>query len=55
MQVWTESGYPQFDDIGWEIHSDIPIGQGLKSSAAVACAALRALDNASWTGLEISR
>tara|TARA_B100000029_G_scaffold502645_1_gene578248 strand:- start:3060 stop:3920 length:861 start_codon:yes stop_codon:yes gene_type:complete len=51
MQVWTESGYPQFDDIGWEIHSDIPIGQGLKSSAAVACAALRALDNASWTGL----
>ena len=51
MQVWTESGYPQFDDIGWEIHSDIPIGQGLKSSAAVACAAFRALDNASWTGL----
>tara|TARA_Y100001970_G_scaffold190821_1_gene232081 strand:- start:302 stop:1162 length:861 start_codon:yes stop_codon:yes gene_type:complete len=51
MQVWTESGYPQFDDIGWEIHSDIPIGQGIKSSAAVACAAFRALDNASWTGL----
>ncbi len=51
MQVWTESGYPKFDDIGWKIHSDIPMGQGLKSSAAVACAALRALDNASWTGL----
>ena len=51
MQVWAESGYPRFDDFGWEIQSEIPIGQGLKSSAAVACAALRALDQASWTGL----
>lgn len=50
-QVWDESGYPRFDAAGWEIHSQIPIGQGLKSSAAVACAAFRALDQASWTGL----
>jgi len=51
MQVWVESGYPRFDGAGWEIDSKIPIGQGLKSSAAVACAALKALDQASWTGL----
>ena len=36
---------------GWEIVSDVPIGQGMKSSSALACAALRALDKASWTGL----
>ena len=51
MQVWAESGYPRFDDAGWEIDSEIPIGQGLKSSSALACAALKALDQASWTGL----
>ena len=44
MQIWVESGYPRFDTAGWEIDSQIPIGQGLKSSAAVACAAFRALD-----------
>ena len=51
MQVWIESDYPRFDEVGWEIDSKIPIGQGLKSSAAVSCAAFRALDQASWTGL----
>ena len=51
MQIWVESGYPRFDTAGWEIDSQIPIGQGLKSSAAVACAAFRALGQASWTGL----
>ncbi|MEE3269890.1 MAG: hypothetical protein VX204_02105 [Candidatus Thermoplasmatota archaeon] len=51
MRVWNDSGYPRFDGVGWEIDSQIPIGQGLKSSAAVACAAIRALDHASWTGL----
>jgi len=51
MQSWIDSDYPRFDGVGWEIDSQIPIAQGLKSSAAVACAAIRALDQASWTGL----
>ena len=51
MQSWIDSNYPKFNGDGWEIDSQIPIAQGLKSSAAVACAAIRALDQASWTGL----
>jgi shikimate kinase len=49
--VWRKNGFPLPPVFGWEVISDIPIGQGLKSSSALACAALRALDKASWTGL----
>ena len=51
VAVWTDSGYPDPGAVGWRVSSDVPIGQGLKSSAALACAAVRALDQASWTGL----
>ena len=51
LAVWGESGYPTPDDTGWRVESEVPVGQGLKSSAALACAAARALDEASWTGL----
>ena len=51
MAVWTESGYPRPDDTGWRVSSEVPIGQGLKSSAALACAAAMALNEASWTAL----
>ncbi|MED5159414.1 MAG: hypothetical protein VYD62_04270, partial [Candidatus Thermoplasmatota archaeon] len=49
MAVWTESGYPRPEDVGWSVSSEVPIGQGLKSSAALACAAVLALNEASWT------
>ncbi|HJM23619.1 MAG TPA: hypothetical protein QF461_03950 [Candidatus Thalassarchaeum sp.] len=51
MGVWIESGYPRPDDTGWRVSSEVPIGQGLKSSAALACAAAMALNEASWTAL----
>ena len=37
------------EEFGWVISSDLPIGQGLKSSSALANAAFRALNNGSWT------
>ena len=49
--IWRKNGFPLPSVFGWEIVSDVPIGQGMKSSSALACAALRALDKASWTGL----
>ena len=49
--IWQEKGYPVPAVLGWEVISEIPIGQGLKSSSALSCAAIRALDQASWTGL----
>jgi len=51
MAVWIESGYPKPDDVGWVVNSEVPVGQGLKSSAALACAAAMALNEASWTAL----
>ena len=52
--IWRKNGFPMPSVIGWEIVSDVPIGQGMKSSSALACAAIRALDKASWTGLSDS-
>ena len=49
--IWRKNGFPLPSVFGWEIVSDVPVGQGMKSSSALACAALRALDKASWTGL----
>ena len=51
ISVWTSEGLPSPDEYYWEIESNVPIGQGLKSSSALACAALRALNSVSWTGL----
>ena len=52
--IWTEQGLPLPDNFGWEISSNIPIGQGLKSSSAISCAAIKALNLATWAGLSDS-
>jgi len=51
VECWVERGFPIVEDFGWQITSEIPIGQGLKSSAAISCAAFRALNASFWTGL----
>ena len=50
-KCWRSQGFPMPEKFGWVIRSDLPIGQGLKSSSAVANAAFRALNNGLWTGL----
>ncbi|MBT3357389.1 MAG: hypothetical protein HN534_00695 [Euryarchaeota archaeon] len=52
--VWKNSGLPLPPSIGWKVSSSVPIGQGLKSSSALACAALRALNEATLAGLSDS-
>ena len=52
--VWEENGFPLPDEYGWQISSEIPIGQGLKSSSAISCAAIKALNQATWAGLNES-
>jgi len=54
LRCWTEKGLPTPGTVGWEVLSNVPAGQGLKSSAALACAAIRALNEASWAGLSDS-
>jgi shikimate kinase len=51
---WREDGLPIPEEFGWKIESTVPIGQGLKSSSALSCAALRALNSCSWAGLSNS-
>lgn len=51
---WRKEGLPIPDEFGWQVESTIPIGQGLKSSSALSCAAFRALNSCSWTGLSNS-
>ena len=41
--IWGENGYPLPEKFGWQIFSEIPIGQGLKSSSAISCAATYSL------------
>ena len=54
LTVWknAELPLPDSDEMHWTVRSEIPPRQGLKSSAAVAIAALRALCNATNTELE---
>ncbi|MFQ3343659.1 MAG: shikimate kinase [Candidatus Thalassarchaeaceae archaeon] len=54
MGCWRDSGRPVPNNYGWDVYSQIPIGQGLKSSSALACAAIKALNSAFWTNLEDS-
>ena len=49
--VWKENGFPLPEKYGWQVSSEIPIGQGLKSSSAISCAAIKALNQATWAGL----
>tara|TARA_B100000959_G_scaffold280419_1_gene342225 strand:+ start:3484 stop:4341 length:858 start_codon:yes stop_codon:yes gene_type:complete len=51
---WRLEGLPLPSSFGWKVDSDVPIGQGLKSSSSLACAALRALNSATWAGLSDS-
>ena len=51
---WREQGLPIPDEFGWVVESTVPIGQGLKSSSALSCAAFRALNSCAWTGLSNS-
>lgn len=53
LEVWTQSGHPKPDgELFWSVKSEIPPRQGLKSSSAVAIAAIKALCDASDYTLE---
>ena len=51
LACWRLAGLPSADSYGWIVDSELPMGQGLKSSSSLACAALRALNESSWAGL----
>ena len=56
MDAWNDAGHPlpdgfDLDDLHWGVVSKIPKAQGLKSSAAMCIAALRALCDATETNL----
>ena len=53
-KCWRDRDLPTPDQFGWKVDSSIPIGQGLKSSSALSCAALRALNSCAWAGLSNS-
>ncbi len=56
MNTWTEVGLQIPDgELHWMVRSEIPSGVGLKSSSAVAAAAVLALADATGTELEIAQ
>ena len=53
LEVWSQSGHPVPNgELFWSVKSEIPPRQGLKSSSAVAVAAIKALCDASDYNLE---
>jgi shikimate kinase len=54
VETWSGAGFPmpESEEFHWAIRSDLPIGRGLKSSAALAVACIRALADATETSLE---
>ena len=53
LEIWTQSGHPVPNgEFFWTVKSEIPPRQGLKSSSAVAVAAIKALCDASDYNLE---
>ncbi len=54
VETWSGAGLPMPDaeELHWAVRSDIPSGRGLKSSAAMAVACIRALADATETSLE---
>ena len=45
IKCWKAEGFPLPKEYGWDIFSEVPIGQGLKSSSALACAAIKSLNS----------
>ena len=54
VETWSNAGLPmpESEELHWAIRSDLPIGRGLKSSAALSVACIRALCDATETELE---
>ena len=54
VDTWTEAGHPLPDseEMHWAVRSKLPTGRGLKSSAALAVACIRALCDATETELQ---
>ena len=54
VEAWKDAGnpLPDSEELHWAVRSDLPIGCGLKSSAALAVACIRALCDATETSLE---
>tara|TARA_B100001996_G_scaffold187529_1_gene143482 strand:- start:13 stop:876 length:864 start_codon:yes stop_codon:yes gene_type:complete len=48
IETWSSAGLtlPEAEELHWAIRSDIPMGRGVKSSAALAVACIRALSDA---------